>query len=311
MASISLVVQAFIKADTVENLLRSLSRCSRRESVDLVFFVDVPQGASNATNPAAVEKETAYARKNEQVVAILQDFLASHRSDFANVSLHRNDRNLGCYKTCQVALDAAFTNSEFAIFVEDDVLFSIDALDWFIRTFESGVLDDANNWATTGESIYFNARDKQPSREHVARAKELSVRRGYYNKLTTFPFVPSTCFATTRAKWKLFGEVRGRPVGDVELCKLCAELEKYCVFPILPRVNDVGMLHPDGYSVGIHGVAGVEQINNTYLMAEDVLDAVSPGSAFEMLPEEEKGQLFQESVLLEPFSDSTTPAGSP
>lgn len=301
--SVSLVVQAFIKVDTLTNLLRSLSRCWRRESIDLLLFSDVPSGANKETNPTALGKEAEYARKNEQVLATLAEFRAAHDSEFHSVTLHRNDVNLGCYKTCQTALDLAFEKTEFAIFVEDDVIFSIDALDWFIRTYESGLLDDDDKWAITGESVYFNSRENVPSAEHVARAKEISIKRGYYNKLTTFPFVPSTSFATTRMKWKLFGAIRGGPVGDVELCKVCAEQGKSCVFPILPRINDVGMLHPDGYSVGIHGPSGVQQINNTYLMSEDVLDRVKPDGSFEALPEEDKGPLYYESAQLAPFSD--------
>jgi hypothetical protein len=298
-----LVVQAFIKVDTLTNLLHSLSRCWRRESVDLLLFSDVPKGASRETNPTALGKEAEYARKNEQVLAKLAEFRALRSSEFHSVILHRNDANLGCYKTCQAALDMAFEKAEFAIFVEDDVIFSVDALDWFIRAYESGLLNDENSWAITGESIYFNSRENVPSAQHVARAKEISIARGYYNKFTTFPFVPSTCFATSRKKWKLFGTVRGGPVGDVELCKLCAEQGKFCVFPILPRINDVGMLHPDGYSVGIHGVSGVQQINNTYLMSEDVLDRVEPHASFEALPEEDKGSLYYESAQLAPFTD--------
>ncbi len=53
-----------------------------------------------------------------------------------------------------------------------------------------------------------------------------------------------------------------------------AEQKRFAIFPVLPRVKNVGMLHPDGYAVTVQGREGVADtaLFNTYVLSEDVLD---------------------------------------
>jgi hypothetical protein len=293
MTQLSLVIQPYVKEDTLEAELRSLLRCPERKSATLVFFSDTPPGRNDD-----------HARKNERVMRLLRDFRDARRHEFADVVLLRADRHLGPYRTCRAALDAAFELTDYAVFTEDDMLFATDALRWFSRMYESGVLDADENWAIAGESVFFNARNETPSEEHVAAARSATVTHGYYRKYLPLDFVPGTCFATTRAKWKLFGEMRGREMGDVEVCRLCKEQRKYCIFPVLPRVKDNGSFHPDSHSLAM---VGEEQIRardpkNTYLWSDDLVDEVSSGEPFEPLSEN-PNRLYRQSVLLKPFQD--------
>ena len=42
------------------------------------------------------------------------------------------------------------------------------------------------------------------------------------------------------------------------------------VYPIVPRVKDIGMLHPDGHSVTVLGASQVQKANkNAFLMSDD------------------------------------------
>jgi hypothetical protein len=289
MTEVSLVTQPFIKLHTLKLQLESFLRCENKESVNLVLFSDNAAG----TTPDDIAK-------NEAVMKELQEFADVHRKNFRNLLIHRPEQNHGPYRTCQLALDFALELTDYAIFTEDDTLFASDAFVWFTGMYEGGALDHDDNWAIAGESIFFDAREKGPSGALVERAKRTSIERGFYNKFVPLDFIPSTCFATTRAKWKLFGDVRGRTVGDVALCELCAEKRKFGMFPLLPRVKDIGMLHPDGHSMRIHGADGVRarEIKNTYLMSDDVLASPPEDLRFERF-DGDVGALYQSSVLLQ------------
>jgi GT2 family glycosyltransferase len=122
MASVSLVIQPFVKVDTLEHQLASLLRCTDKEGVNLVLFSDNPAGTSSE-----------YVRKNENVMRRLAEFRASHHSKFNDVIIHRIEENRGPYKTCELAIDFALGLTDFAIFSEDDTVFARDALVWFRR----------------------------------------------------------------------------------------------------------------------------------------------------------------------------------
>jgi hypothetical protein len=61
--------------------------------------------------------------------------------------------------------------------------------------------------------------------------------------------VLSTSFAVTREGWETFGPIRGRLYGDVALGQYFQDHGLTSVYPVMPRVKDVGMLHPEGFSV--------------------------------------------------------------
>ena len=41
------------------------------------------------------------------------------------------------------------------------------------------------------------------------------------------------------------------------------------IFPVVPFAKDIAMLHNDGWTVAWHGVKGVREIKNVYLMADE------------------------------------------
>ena len=99
-----------------------------------------------------------------------------------------------------------------------------------------------------------------------------------------------------------FSVTRGQPVGDVVLCERCRKEGKKCLFPVVARVKDTGMLHPDGYSVLIHTQANVSSVKNCYLMSGDVAptaDIRPPLRPFTG----DAGRLFWQSTLLNGFDE--------
>jgi tetratricopeptide (TPR) repeat protein len=291
MAPIAAVVQCFVKADTLQGLLESLLRCAGRDDTSLIIWQDSTCGS---------RREAEFVPAAEGVHAYVVDFVREHGRSFHSVDYRLNDRNLGPYSTCKAALDFAFERHDFAVLLEDDIILSSDALRWFNQVRDLGLLTNQNAWAVAGQSIFFDARKKEVTPAFVQRAAEIARQQDLVSKFTIHDFVPSACFATTRRWWTEFGATRGEPRGDVLLCQRTKEEGRGCVFPIVPRAKDVGMLHDYGFSVTIHTKEGVDAITNTYLLAADLL----PERPLEDLErfDGDLGVLFRQTTLLEGFS---------
>jgi hypothetical protein len=268
--SLAIVVQCFIKRDTIENLCRSLLLCHERKKFDLIFWSDCALGS----------QKPEYESLNKTVIEYLDHFSVDNIGEFQQIVTKINDQNLGTCKTCEVALDFAFGSHDFVIFTEDDTIFAPDALQWFLRAASTPEFAQSKAWAIAGESIFFNSQARTVSKSFADSARRAAVCGGWARNYLEFSFVPSTCFATTQANWRKFGPTRGQPLGDVDLNALCVTEGKTCVFPIIPRVKDVGMLHELGYSVAIHSAAGVREVKNTYLTSGEV----SGGDRGELFP---------------------------
>lgn len=289
MERMGVVVQCFVKRDTLEGALESLLRCSGVDCVNLLLWSDSPNGSRSPER---------YSRLSAGVEAYLDAFVAQYGHRFASVERGTNLVNLGTCKTCEVAMNHAFSRDGFVIFAEDDVIFSRDALQWFDALRRQGVLAADKVWAIAGESVFFNARNDELPCGWVDRMLKLTVEESLISYYVENRFVPSTCFATERSKWLQFGPTRGQPLGDVDLCMRCEAEDRYAIFPIVPRVKDVGMLHDDGYSVLIHGKDGVREIKRTYLMSDDVSLISDRAPEIFFAYTGDAGRIYTESTLL-------------
>ncbi len=284
-----LIVQCYIKVDTLDALCKSLVECSELENFNLIFWVD------------KVKTTSVYTGDSDANAAVF-DYIASFCTDFdhlfASIEVKSNDVNLGTCKTCQSALDYAFQSYDFVAFTEDDTVLARDALAWGTALYKSGILSEKDTIALAGESIFFDSRRAAVDPAYVDVAISEANRRGYFNKYVKLNFVPSTCFFTTKAKWDMFGSIRGQPHGDEDVCNLCRDQQLFCVFPVVARVKDVGMLHDKGHSVRTLGTSNVPEIKNTYLTADSLIpfsDSPEPFAG-------NTGRLFEESVKLLGFN---------
>jgi hypothetical protein len=190
----------------------------------------------------------------------------------------------------------------FVLFAEDDIVFAPDALGWFRQAAAVGLAEDDSVWAVSGESIFFNARGGQVTPELKSGALSHARFHNLYPTYTYHSFIPSSCFATTDKKWAEFGVTRGQPLGDVDLCNRCADEQKRAVFPIIPRVRDIGMLHKDGFSVTIKGADNVSELKQTYLTSADLAEEGADNVNLKLF-DGDAGLLYRRSTLLEGFSD--------
>lgn len=255
----TLVVQCFNKPDTLGELLNSLAECENAKECHLLIYQD---GITDA-------QKAKYFGKHEQV----RDVVAAKRrlveESFRSAEYVFSDINRGTCAACMDAIDYAFQNSENVIFTEDDTVFARDTLNWFGFAL-SRIKHDNRIVAASGESIFFDAREKQSQPENISVYKNLVGKNSLQAAFTFFPFVPSTCFAVNRESWALIGKTRGQPRGDEDVCALIKEQNLLCIFPIVARVSDLGMLHPNGFSVSIHGAQNVKERKNVFLTSDMV-----------------------------------------
>jgi len=288
---IAVAVQCFVKTDTLQGLLDSLLHCEGHSEIHLFIRQDNAHGS---------RREPEFIPAAQKVQSFIIDFMGRHGRRFRTLDYRPNERNLGPYATCKVVLDDVFKKHDFAIFLEDDVVLSSDALLWFREVQQLGLLAE-NNWAIAGQSIFFDAKGKVVDQEFIAAASRMAQEQNLVRKFTVHQFVPSSCFATTSRWWAEFGALRGEPRGDVLLCERTKGEARGCVFPIVPRAKDVGMLHDYGFSVTIHTKEGVHAITNPYLLAEDLLSEQSPGALTLELFDGDAGLLYRQTTLLEGY----------
>jgi hypothetical protein len=300
MSDYAIVVQNYNKPDTLRDVCESLLACENRHLFDLIFWSDSAVGG---------HKETEHGPKVAQSRAYLESFSATHGDQFHSVAIYQNSINLGCYKTCRVAMDKAFEEHDFVVLSEDDCIFSPDALNWFLEMSRSSAFHDDAVWAIAGESIFFDSQKVTLDGQFVADAKNYAKVNRLWEQFITFGFIPSSCFATNRHKWAEFAITRGETNGDVTLCQRCRVEGKKCLFPVVARVKDVGMLHPDGYSVLIHSMENVKEVKNCYLMSGDILPDLEGRSSLRQFDGHE-GQLFWRSTQLNGFGDQEGPGGA-
>lgn len=290
MSDLCIVVQYYIKLDTLVDLTASILAADGIGDAHLIFWADSIVGSTRAEE---------YRPKAKRTGDFVDAFIEAHGSKFQSVRHLRNERNLGPCKTCQVALDFALSVHDRVVFTEDDAVFARDSVTWFDNMTRHDDFLSAQIWAVAGESIFFDSKGVAISPAFREAARGFAIERRLVPAYVSLNFVPSTCFATNRRKWREFGATRGQPVGDVDVCDRCRDEQKFTLFPVVPRVSDVGMLHPDGHSVAIHSRENVTSVKSTYLTSDDFNRESAHAAPARFTGDE--GELWRRTALLEGF----------
>ena len=241
----TIAVQAFNKAESVIGTLDSIVRCRGSNGRHLIVVQDGYRGSNKTEGYRAACDDTTNA---------LESWISTHRDQFASVCFERFDRNNGPHRTAEQLINRALQTSRSVIFSEDDVIFERDAMEWFERALAHPMFLREHVWAIAGESRFFDAYRHRPSEADVSRALEVAETKNLIDRFVYLDFVPSSCFATTRAKWAEFGQTRGRINGDRAVVDRCIAEGKVCFWPVIARCRDTGMHHPLGYSVRHRGL---------------------------------------------------------
>jgi hypothetical protein len=277
----ALAIQAFNKADSIIATLDSVARCDDADQCDLFIVQDSWVGS---------KRTEIYSQAHTDTATAIEAWLTANRSHFRSTSFTQLDRNHGPYATGRRVIDWAFETSEFVIFAEDDVMFEQDAIRWFERVFVHPGFQRADVWAAAGESKFFDARRHVPSPDDIERALDVARRQNLMDRFVYFGFLPSSCFATGRSKWKEFGETRGLANGDRDVNRRCRAEGKVSLWPTIARCRDMGMHHPLGFSVSWRG-ANHPVFKNNYVVsgmlgpASDELSELADGETAALFDE--------------------------
>jgi hypothetical protein len=252
-----IAIQVFNKPDSAVMTLQSVARCSGSENYHLFILQDGLIGSKQVEQYQEPHAETSKA---------VRYWIDANRHNFLSIWFDCADRNYGPYSTAERLINEALDEREFVIFSEDDVVFEEDAIQWFERLRNHTGFLLPNVWAIAGESKFFDARSHVPSTTDIHQALEVAQRQNLIDRFVYFDFVPSSCFATNRAKWSEFGKTRGGPNGDRDVCLRCRAEGKVCLWPVVARCRDVGMHHPLGYSVRWRGTSH-PVFKNSYILS--------------------------------------------
>ena len=269
-----IVIAVFVKEDLIQKQIDNLLSLEKLDEYNIIFCQD------NIMNSPKYDSKK-YRVKMENVKNIIENNL--HK--FQNAVFHRANTNLHPYGICKYALDSAFANNEFCIFMEDDVFLARNALSWFNYVYTNTLLSWDTYKFATGESIYYDTHTMEitPTQEQIQTIRQKikeNMYHTYYYEINNF--LTSSIFATTKEIWNTeISDIRGSMNGECALNDYIQKNNWKSIFPVVPFAKDIGMLHDDGWSVMWHTKTGVSEIKNVYLMA----DEFEISGHFELLPE--------------------------
>jgi tetratricopeptide (TPR) repeat protein len=256
----AVVVQTFIKMDTLDELFSSLMQqsCNLAE-FDLIIAQDSLSGS---------RKFSERHREHAETKRVISEWIPQLSEAFNNVVFRANKVNRGTTATCKITLDYAAHHHGELFFFEDDCILSTNALHWMSAGLRHVNL--SGPLFVGGESIFFDTRGQTLSDEKLLRWMNASKKNELRNAFIHADFVPSTCFSTTATNWKRASDVRGFPLGDIHMNKFLRSegVKPLSLLPVVPRVKDIGMQHELGYSVAHHGQQSIKEIKSTKILSD-------------------------------------------
>ena len=163
-------------------------------------------------------------------------------------------------------LDKVCERYEGFVFLEDDCIFSADALEWTHELLEKHI-SPYDHWFGSCESIFFDSKFAIPPVGDLDALRRFAESEAILDSYVLLDFLPSTCFITRKEIWSVCSEIRSFVEGPESLTAFLSSMNRKTIAPVVPRASDIGMLHQFGYSVSNLGLGQVKEIKNTYLMS--------------------------------------------
>jgi hypothetical protein len=256
---ITIVLQFFIKKDYLEEIIFKLSNLTNIHKYNVIFWQD------SLINSKYYDYQK-YIDEYDECSNIINNNLYL----FKNVEFKKNKRNLGTCKTCETCMNYAFTKSEYAILMEDDVVPSNNFLSFFEFFIDNNMLSFENKiLLIAAESVFFDSKKKTPDIEHIQLCNTMIDTYNLNKYYITFNFVPSSCFCTNYDIWKKISSIRGQPVGATIINDYFKVNNFTTIMPIVACCKDIGMINTNGYSVTLHGIDKIlDKVKNTYILNE-------------------------------------------
>ena len=259
-----ILVQAFIKVDTLSKCLDSLRACTGASNFRLVIFQDGVDG-----NPFMGK----YGKEHQETKGFIERWVETHEAAFQSVEFHPQTQGRGPLLTCKLSVDYAVTDASFVLFTEDDIIFAKDSLTYAQQIIETPDWTDLDVWAAELESKCFNSGDGSILPRDIKECLQLARDQELISKYTTsLKVMPLSCFVVIAGKWAEWFETRGR--GELgSLQDRLREEGKTVLWPIVARARDDSMRHPKGYTMNLRKGSGMAEMvaqKNTFLTSGDL-----------------------------------------
>lgn len=261
-SSITIVLQVYVKTDTLRELFEDLLKARLVGNYKLLIIKDHP-------------KSNDLLDKSRAVDDLIYEFYKNLQAKFSEVRFVVNKENKGTSPTCLLGINLACRDSETShvIFLEDDCRLSVNVFEWFNYAF-ANLLSDSHPFVG-GESVHFNDLSSVVGGSLMHKIVNSPKIPDYEDKYLEVDFVPSTCFAFEAKRWSEFYLFRGMPEGPETLNTYVKSHSYKCNLPVIPRVNDHGMMHEDGYSM-LTLDGDVKEIKRPYIISSAKVAEFSP-----------------------------------
>lgn len=262
----AILIQGFVKPSEIRNLFNSLVKNEGLSDYTIFFWLDscVNMKYKNRENWIQLNKETF------DVCNQIKD-----ANPDLKIEIFQNDFNKGTSGTCYEAISYCFDNGfDYVLFSEDDTIFSKDSLEFFNYFIVNNFFIEDNLWAIQGESKFFDSKSHQLDSNKFKKLTSQIIENNLINKFSTIPWVPSTQFLINKKIWKQYGHIRGQVKGARDFGIACKENNGYSIFPIVPRVKDIGMLSENGYSRYFKGENVLDK-KSTFFTSDDFADKIN------------------------------------
>ena len=256
-----IVVQAFIKMDTLSKCLDSLRACMGAKDFRLVIFQDGLDG-----NPHM----SKYEKEHQETKDFIERWVETHEAAFQSIEFHPQTQGRGTTRTCKLSVDYTIVGAPFVLFAEDDIIFEKDSLTYAQQIIATPDWTDPDVWVAALESVFFDSCHVNVLPRDIKECRQIARDQDLISKYIRRKELPPSCFVVTADKWAEWSETRGMAGSMmVFLHRRLQEEGKTVLWPIVARARDVGMLHPKGYSMKLRK-GNVFQQKNTFLMSGDL-----------------------------------------
>lgn len=258
----SIVVQIFVKNHILQSLIDKLLCLDNIDNYNVIFWQDSLIGSKFYDN-------NVYNENHSNCENIIKENL----SKFKSAEFKQNEMNRGTTQTCKISMDYAFTKSDYAILLEDDIIVSKNFLHFFEFFINNNYISIASkNLCIAGESIFFDAQYREVTDEHIKIASNLINDYNLFSYYFPLSFVPSSCFCTSAEIWELIGPIRGLPTGCNKLNDYIKDNGYFTISPVVPVCKDIGMTDSIGYSNILRSKKATDapyEYKNVYILNEN------------------------------------------
>jgi hypothetical protein len=252
-----LLILINVKDDLIQNMINNLFQIEHINEYKIVFW-------HNSLNGNSYYDSYTYGRKHQSCAKTIIDNIKI----FDNAEYFLNEPSYDLYIDRYNAIEYCFNYSDNVIYVEDDIIFSKNFINYFLNFIDNNYKNKYQFIA--GESILFDSSNKILNEEHINIMKNIVEKYELNKYFTCVDYTPSSCLLYNIDIWN---EIKKNANGKLSMDYLnsfCKINNYKTVIPIVAECADIGMLHDTGYSMVILGKKKISEIKNVYILNDKI-----------------------------------------